>query len=41
MTEERVLVGADTQESDIKVMDIVNVFKKNRPFLNRSPSSGQ
>lgn len=33
MTEERVLVGADTQESDIKVMDIVNVFKKNRPFL--------
>lgn len=33
MTEERVLVSADTQADDIKVMDIVNVFKKNRPFL--------
>ena len=33
MTEERVLVGADTQADDIKIMDIVNVFKSNRPFL--------
>jgi GPH family glycoside/pentoside/hexuronide:cation symporter len=33
MTEERVLVGTDTQADDIKIMDIVNVFKSNRPFL--------
>ena len=32
-TEERNTVGADTKADDIKVTDIIEVFKKNRPFV--------
>lgn len=33
LTEERTTVGADTKGDDIKVTDILEVFKKNRPFV--------
>ncbi len=33
MTEERTTVGEDVKADDIKVSDIVTVFKKNRPFV--------
>lgn len=33
LTEERNTVGADTKSDDIKVTDILEVFKKNRPFV--------
>ena len=33
MTEERVDVGEDTKSDDIKITDILDVFKKNRPFV--------
>ena len=32
-TEERTIVGTDIQSDDIKLTDIFNVFKKNRPFV--------
>ena len=33
LTEERTTVGADTKADDIKITDILEVFKKNRPFV--------
>ena len=33
MTEERVAVGEDSKSDNIKITDIVDVFKKNRPFV--------
>lgn len=33
MTEERVTVGEETKADDIKVTDIITVFRKNRPFV--------
>lgn len=33
MTEERVLLDEETKADNIKLTDIINVFKKNRPFV--------
>ena len=33
MTEERIIVGADTKADDIKLTDILTVIRQNRPFV--------